>query len=37
MLKKSIAILLFALAMVATAPVASADIDMPECFPCESK
>ena len=37
MLKKTIAIVLFTLALVASSPVASADVDMPECYPCDIK
>jgi len=34
-MRKAVFALLFALALTAAAPVASADIDMPVCYPCE--
>ena len=37
MLKKTIALFVLALALVSTAPVASADVDIPECYPCGPK
>jgi hypothetical protein len=37
MTKKILATFLFALAMTVTAPVASADADMPGCYPCDTK
>jgi hypothetical protein len=35
MIKKTFAAVLLALALTAAAPVASADIDMPVCYPCD--
>jgi hypothetical protein len=37
MLKKTLTALLLALALTASAPVASADVDFPECYPCDTK
>ena len=36
-MKKVIAAVLFALALTASAPVASAEIDMPVCYPCRTR
>jgi hypothetical protein len=35
MMKRTIAALLFALALTTALPVASADVDLPSCYPCE--
>jgi hypothetical protein len=35
MMKRTVAAILFALALIAAAPVANADIDIPACYPCE--
>jgi hypothetical protein len=35
MIKKTFAAVLLAMALTAAAPVASADIDMPVCYPCD--
>ena len=35
MIKRTFAAILLALALTAAAPVASADIDMPVCYPCD--
>jgi hypothetical protein len=37
MTKKLIAAILLAFAMTASAPIASADVDMPVCYPCDGK
>ena len=37
MIKRTVAAILFALALTAAAPVASADVDMPACYPCDTK
>ena len=37
MIKKAVFALLFALALTSVAPVASADIDLPSCYPCDTK
>lgn len=35
MIKKAVFALLFALTLTAVAPPASAEIDMPVCYPCD--
>ena len=37
MFKKTIALMILGLALVSTAPIASADVDIPECYPCSPK
>jgi hypothetical protein len=37
MIKRTVAAILFALVLTAAVPVASADIDIPECYPCDTK
>lgn len=37
MIKKAVFALLFALALTVSAPIASADVDFPECYPCDTK
>jgi hypothetical protein len=36
-MKKAVFALLFALALTTVAPHASADVDIPECYPCDTK
>jgi hypothetical protein len=35
MIKRTVAAILFALALTAAVPVASADVDLPSCYPCD--
>ena len=35
MINKIVAALLLALALTASAPVATADVDLPVCYPCD--
>lgn len=35
MLKKTTALFVLALALVASAPVANAEVELPECYPCD--
>jgi hypothetical protein len=37
MIKRTIAAFLFALALTTAIPVASADVDLPSCYPCDTK
>lgn len=37
MIKKAVFALLFALALTSVTPVASADVDLPSCYPCDTK
>ncbi len=36
MMKKIFAVAMLALALTASAPVATAEVEMPECYPCGS-
>lgn len=37
MLKKAVFALMLALALTSTVSVATAEVDMPECLPCDTK
>ena len=37
MIKKAVFVLFFALTLASNLPVASADVDIPECYPCGPK
>ena len=37
MIKKAVFALLFALALTSVTPLASADVDLPSCYPCDTK
>ena len=36
MIKKAVFALMLALALTSSAPIASAEVEMPECYPCGS-